>query len=98
MPEADLPCFLLEDHAGIRVASAGILEDALRQWLASDAEHDEPVGNVYRIGAAWRPPRAGTDYMGSLPHVHVGAQLLSVFASAGLTAFLDSWLGPGQRA
>jgi len=98
MPEVDLPCFLLEDHTGIRAANAGVLEDALRQWLATRAADDEPVGNVYWIRAAWRPPKAGTDYMGSLPHAHVGARLLGVFASAGLTAFLDTWLAPAHRA
>lgn len=94
VPEVDLPCFLLEDHAGIRAASAGMLEGALRQWLAMRTDEDELVANVYWIRAAWRPPQPGTDYMGILPHTHVGLRQLDVFAGAGLTAFLDTWVGP----
>lgn len=93
-PELELPCFLIEDRAGIRAAGETELERTLRAWSAEPIRDDEPVGNVYWIAAAWRPPKAGTDYMGVLKHAHVERDGLDRFARGGLEAFLSAWLTP----
>ncbi len=87
-----LPCFLIEMSARRRAVFVVVDEAALavqlRAWVEVDSEPDWYFGTVYSLDGEWWPPRAGTDYMGVLPHVHVERSDLRRFEEHGVEGFV----------
>jgi len=88
-----LPCFLIENAGGLRLATVEQLETQLHDWAAEPGRPDDWVyGNVYGLKGEWTPGKPGRDDMGVLPHTHVERAGLELHQSSGVAGFLSSWL------
>jgi hypothetical protein len=85
------PTFLLEDD-DLRWAAESELPELLRTWAETERPPDWVYGNLYFVEHPWHPPRPGTDFMGSIPHVHVQREHLEELRRAGLDALHECWL------
>ena len=90
------PCFLVETDDFRWIDEAELAE--LFATCATDGHAPDRVYmNLYFLKGPWQPPRAGSDFMGSLPHLHVERRHLELAEREGLDALHASWLSPASR-
>lgn len=83
-PHSEYPVYLVED-VGFVVHSAASLGEFLAGLPRVD-DDDRCYCNVYRVAEDWRPPRAGTDFMGAMRHVHIENRHLEKVGADGIDA------------
>jgi hypothetical protein len=77
------PCFVAEDHAGLRVLSEAEVLAELERAAADRHDDDWCYVNLYRLSGEFLPGEPGRDDMGRLPHWHIDNADLDAIARGG---------------
>ena len=81
----EYPTYLVEGENGFVLHSPASLADLMAD-VQRVSDDEWCYFNVYRLTEDWRPPQAGTDYMGIIRHVHVENHHLDRARAGGIDA------------
>jgi hypothetical protein len=81
------PFYIIEDEVGFRFLSeSGACDALMHHSVPPEGEGHSVNAILYRVDNDWRPPTAGRDYMGALPHHHVAGDTLDQMKRGGMAA------------
>jgi hypothetical protein len=80
------PLYLFEATGAAFVLDSAAEITAMLMQLPRQTNDEWCYGNVYQINHDWQPPRAGSDAMGMLPHVHIDNHNLNIIQNSGVAA------------